>query len=98
MRKKEDNIGPISSVFNVWESSLIPTFSLPALFGESQGVQYMSFAFVSDITSSASEERTSRIALVEASLQASGVFASLLGGYLLQVMVTPLLLLSLDDN
>jgi len=59
---------------------------LSSLYGEFQGVVALCYAYMADMTISSLEQRTMRMAFVEASLFLSGIPAGLLSGYLLQTI------------
>ena len=57
---------------------------MSCFYGEFQGVVALCYAYLADITSNNLEQRTMRMAFVEASLFFAGIPSGLLSGYLLQ--------------
>ena len=57
---------------------------LSCFYGESQGVIVLCYAYMADVTVTDLNQRTVRMAVLEACLFAAGIPAGLLSGYLLQ--------------
>ena len=56
---------------------------LSCFYGEFQGVVALCYAYLADVTSNHLDQRTMRMAFIEASLFFAGIPAGLLSGYLL---------------